>query len=1128
MSTSISDSGSDSLLVMLVAALSAWISLSRGVMGVSSGVSKGSTGSIPTTRSIQIPLHLLIFLWLSILVGVSEGQRLKQGCVESGGPIRCDYENFQVSSIANLADMQAAEQVCSFLVQEVFPREDEKVIWDVSLHSPYLDSIKQDDPWCPKIRQYYQHCLFCVPDWTQRWQCQDQAKVHICGGKPNKLQILNLSTAEAEIDPNLEMYLQYQTPQDIDMACTALDQASQLQWVKDVPNPVPTTQDFCQQQTLIKHLCPGYCEGTCFDPILHPPTCNGNSSHFNATTTSNHSSASNIIATTTNSIEICKQLSYQAFYTVDIGMVLDVDSHADFLRSIPDDTDQPDSFCRQARDAYADCFWCAEHRCFGDHWPTSCDDNYHHHDDDTVVNDDEAQEQYVCKQLLYAFDNVSFADEMNIDAHKFLIPDHNQFCDQARQYYNKCFWCAPHLNDEWETYNETIQFEFCLPNTACGSPVVLPRDFESITLARMGMRLIDPYLRLPSEQDGDSDSYNEIPCDEIYQHHLENWDDPFSLNRCYDEIFLGRLCPEQFCESQEAEVIDKNYLGATTTIQKRAIIWLSRVSAMLSFGGATYIIVDVLKDPAKRGLVYHQLLVSMALFDIVTAFAWVFATLPIDEEEAGHVEGASGNPATCKAQAFFVQLGFTSVFMNVSLSIYYLLVIVFDWREFQLQKVRIYMHAIPILVGLGLALGGIPIYSWFEYACHLLPPPDGELWVSLVFVVLPLGISIIAITLNMLFVYVKVRQQSASSRKWSLGIGQAGRIERAVFWQCLFYMLAFYVTWPILFSVYLASVDVHGPLRLTLTVAFVAPLQGFNNWLVYIRPKLLKDRHKKRKSQSSPHGSASMRPSIEPSGRTYSSLRNMLKFLPQSVSTRFTTTSSTQFSTPPPATAPVDDLSDLNPSLALAKCGGDRLEPSVEQQPVPPSHHHRRSMTTAAAPLTCELETLPETKRVSVFKSSNTSSNDARSSLRASILNFTGLDAEMLDMSSSSEEADDEEEEKDGALGTRTEMNGGSGSLRDSILNLTRLDAEMLDMSSSSSEVNDVNQEEEKKMDLDSICSSDLESNSGGNELCDKGSGEQANNSIAEGSAEGEPYTVPTGQDRPKPELLAHEHRCTY
>ena len=68
--------------------------------------------------------------------------------------------------------------------------------------------------------------------------------------------------------------------------------------------------------------------------------------------------------------------------------------------------------------------------------------------------------------------------------------------------------------------------------------------------------------------------------------------------------------------------------------------------------------------------------------------------------------------------------------------------------------------------------------------------------------------------------------------------GASGKLERDVFRQCFFYTCAFYISWPILFSVYLASVDVKGPFGLTLTVAFVAPLQGFNNFLVYLRPKV--------------------------------------------------------------------------------------------------------------------------------------------------------------------------------------------------------------------------------------------------------------------------------------------------
>lgn len=319
---------------------------------------------------------------------------------------------------------------------------------------------------------------------------------------------------------------------------------------------------------------------------------------------------------------------------------------------------------------------------------------------------------------------------------------------------------------------------------------------------------------------------------------------------CYNWRAAERLCYEAQCAKEPPIEAPKDYLGTTTQAERTALIWASRSSAFLSFFGATYILYDVLKDPKSRTTVYHQLLIGMATFDIITALAWSFATAPIDKNDAAanHVEGVLGNNASCKAQAFFIQLGFTSVFYNVSLALYYVLVISQGWKELQLKKIRPYMHIVPVTVGLGLAFGGLSVYHWIEYGCHIQPftiddedDEKGDLWAVLVFVVLPLGLSILAITVSMIVVYNSVRKRSVASRKWSLGISQASKLEKAVFWQCLFYVLAFYITWPIMFSVYLFSVDVNGPLGLAMAIAFVAPLQGCSNALVYIRPKLMKE-----------------------------------------------------------------------------------------------------------------------------------------------------------------------------------------------------------------------------------------------------------------------------------------------
>jgi len=116
------------------------------------------------------------------------------------------------------------------------------------------------------------------------------------------------------------------------------------------------------------------------------------------------------------------------------------------------------------------------------------------------------------------------------------------------------------------------------------------------------------------------------------------------------------------------------------------MVFLSRTAAILSLLGSSFILYDVLSDPKNRDTVYHQILGAMACFDIVTAATWIFARMPIPKEVSFYVPGAMGTKETCIAQAFFVQPGFTSVLYNVSLSIYYVLVIVRAWHESDIRK----------------------------------------------------------------------------------------------------------------------------------------------------------------------------------------------------------------------------------------------------------------------------------------------------------------------------------------------------------------------------------------------------------------------------------------------------------
>jgi len=64
-----------------------------------------------------------------------------------------------------------------------------------------------------------------------------------------------------------------------------------------------------------------------------------------------------------------------------------------------------------------------------------------------------------------------------------------------------------------------------------------------------------------------------------------------------------------------------------------------------------------------------------------------------------------------QAQGFFIQLGTTAAYINVSLSLYYLLVIKFKWPERMLNKYKLYFFVCPIVVGLAFAFAGLPFYT---------------------------------------------------------------------------------------------------------------------------------------------------------------------------------------------------------------------------------------------------------------------------------------------------------------------------------------------------------------------------------------------------------------------------------
>lgn len=136
---------------------------------------------------------------------------------------------------------------------------------------------------------------------------------------------------------------------------------------------------------------------------------------------------------------------------------------------------------------------------------------------------------------------------------------------------------------------------------------------------------------------------------------------------------------------------------------------LPKISAILSICGSTGILAECFYfDRSRLQRVHHRILCLMAIFDILES-PWYFAStwaLPPNSV----VKYAIRNDVTCKAQAFFLQLGVTTIILNACLSWYYVLVICYSWSEEKLrEKAAPWMYGTPIILGFGIALAGFPL-----------------------------------------------------------------------------------------------------------------------------------------------------------------------------------------------------------------------------------------------------------------------------------------------------------------------------------------------------------------------------------------------------------------------------------
>jgi len=269
--------------------------------------------------------------------------------------------------------------------------------------------------------------------------------------------------------------------------------------------------------------------------------------------------------------------------------------------------------------------------------------------------------------------------------------------------------------------------------------------------------------------------------------------------------------------------------------------------------GSFFIFQDVVihKRPINR--VYYRIMIGLSCSDMIASTVNIFSTWPMPPDSGTFL--ASGTTATCTAQGFFNELGNVATpLYNTSLCAYYVLIIRQAWSEDRIRvRAEPYMHAMPILIALTIAILGLPftLYNNSGWLCWIDEYPRGcsgsectrgtyadiFRWIHYTII----WSAIISVTVGMYLIYLKVKTFDRSEAQENNE--EVARMERSrkVAIQSALFVGALYLTWSFttVARIYQVTTGNNNTTLLVLMAIFF-PLQGFFNFLVYCRPRYLR------------------------------------------------------------------------------------------------------------------------------------------------------------------------------------------------------------------------------------------------------------------------------------------------
>ena len=185
-------------------------------------------------------------------------------------------------------------------------------------------------------------------------------------------------------------------------------------------------------------------------------------------------------------------------------------------------------------------------------------------------------------------------------------------------------------------------------------------------------------------------------------------------------------------------------MGGWTLQQKQLASILPHISGFLSWLGSIAIIVDVISkyrehrehrdngSSSNKFTAYHRLMMGMSFCDLCASVAWMLSTwlVPSDSKlpDGSDTFAAHGSDASCRAQAFFIQLGIGDPLYNLCLSIYYYLLIVKNSKPSVM--VERCLHIVCLGYALCTAISGLALnlYGYTIFWCWIKEEHKLERW----------------------------------------------------------------------------------------------------------------------------------------------------------------------------------------------------------------------------------------------------------------------------------------------------------------------------------------------------------------------------------------------------------------